>query len=74
MLNRLLDRRCVLRIDSSRGPPTHQRKKKTKGPWPATRIATPWRQGTEHGSHSILLPPTTTVKSGLGLRETRQES
>ena len=40
-----------------------RQKKKTKGPRAATRLAAPWRQGTETGSDSILFPLISKVNS-----------
>jgi hypothetical protein len=37
--------------------------KKTKGPRAATRIAAPWRQGTDHGSASSIFPHDSKVNS-----------
>jgi hypothetical protein len=48
-------------------------RKKTKGPRAATRLAAPWRQGTETGSAFIVFPTISTVNSQRQLGQQRKD-
>jgi hypothetical protein len=64
MVNPLFPSARVLRVILPRPPPALSvRKKKTKGPRAATRLAAPWRQGTETGSIRIVTRTISAVNS-----------
>jgi hypothetical protein len=54
-------------------PATDLRTKKTKGLRAATRLAAPWRQGTETGSDSSIFPRASKVNSQRQLGWQRKE-
>lgn len=73
MMNPLFLNASALRSILARSPPRSRCVKKTKGPRAATRLAAPWRQGTETGSGFIVLSPISTVNSQRQLGELRKD-
>lgn len=63
----------VLRPILSRSSPYYRCIKKTKEPRAATRLAAPWRQGTETGSTFIVFPTISTVNSQRQLGKLRKD-
>ena len=73
MMNPLFHRACAALDSLSLTATPSVRKKKTKGPRAATRLAAPWRQGTETGSNLIVLLKIFTVNSQRQLGELRKD-